>query len=213
MPKKSPGLERKADRAAKPPLVRCPWATKEPEITYHDVEWGVPQHDDTLLFELLSLEGAQAGLSWDTILRKRDGYRDAFASFDPAAVARFDSARIDALVLDPRIVRHRGKIVATVKNAAAFLDVQSAFGSFATYLWNFVEGHPIVTRWSATEDPPARTDLSDRVSADLKARGFTFVGSTIIYAYLQATGVVDDHRATCFRAGSQGKAKRRPLKF
>ncbi len=181
-------------------IERCPWATREPEITYHDAEWGVPQHDDCLLFELLTLEGAQAGLSWETILRKRDGYRAVFDGFDPAAVARFDQARIAALVADARIVRHRGKITSTVANASAFLAVQRAYGSFATYLWGFVDGRPVVTRRPAADPLPARTDLSDRVSADLRARGFTFVGSTIVYAYLQATGVVDDHRATCFRA-------------
>jgi len=191
---------RPKDEGATGLIERCPWATREPEITYHDTEWGVPQHDDPLLFELLTLEGAQAGLSWETILRKRDGYRTAFDGFDPAAVARFDQARIAALVADARIVRHRGKITSTVANARAFLAVQRAYGSFATYLWDFVDGQPVVTRCAATDSLPARTDLSDRVSADLRARGFTFVGSTIVYAYLQATGVVDDHRATCFRA-------------
>jgi len=199
-------------------IERCPWATREPEITYHDTEWGVPQHDDRLLFELLTLEGAQAGLSWETILRKRDGYRAVFDGFDPVAVARFDQARIDALVADARIdalvadaridalvadariVRHRGKITSTISNASAFLAVQRAYGSFAAYLWDFVDGRPVVTRRAAADPLPARTELSDRVSADLRARGFTFVGSTIVYAYLQATGVVDDHRATCFRA-------------
>ncbi len=191
---------RPRDEGSTESIERCPWATREPEITYHDTEWGVPQHDDRLLFELLTLEGAQAGLSWETILRKRDGYRAAFDGFDPAAVARFDQARIDALVADARIVRHRGKITSTVANASAFLAVQRAYGSFATYLWDFVNGRPVVTRRAAADLLPARTDLSDRVSADLRARGFTFVGSTIVYAYLQATGVVDDHRATCFRA-------------
>ncbi len=188
------------DEGSTGPIERCPWATREPEITYHDTEWGVPQHDDRLLFELLTLEGAQAGLSWETILRKRDGYRAVFDGFDPAPVARFDQARIAALVADARIVRHRGKITSTVANASAFLAVQRAYGSFATYLWDFVDGQPVVTRRAAADPLPACTDLSDRVSADLRARGFTFVGSTIVYAYLQATGVVDDHRATCFRA-------------
>lgn len=191
---------RPQDEGSTGSIERCPWATREPDITYHDTEWGVPQHDDRLLFELLTLEGAQAGLSWETILRKRDGYRAVFDGFDPAAVARFDQARIDALVADARIVRHRGKITSTVANASAFLGVQRAYGSFATYLWDFVAGRPVVTRRAAADPLPARTDLSDRVSADLRARGFTFVGSTIVYAYLQATGVVDDHRATCFRA-------------
>jgi DNA-3-methyladenine glycosylase I len=180
--------------------VRCPWARREPEISYHDTEWGVPQHDDRMLFELLTLEGAQAGLSWETVLKKRAGYRAAFAQFDPAAVAGFDDARIAALAADPSIVRHRGKIASTVANAAAFLRVQRECGSFADYLWRFVDGVPVVTRRPATEELPGRTPLSDRVSADLRKRGFTFVGSTTVYAFLQATGVVDDHRATCFRA-------------
>jgi DNA-3-methyladenine glycosylase I len=183
-------------------LQRCPWAKVEPEIGYHDREWGVPHHDDHELFELLVLEGAQAGLSWTTILRKREGYRLAFDGFDPALVARYDAARIEELVVNPAIVRHRGKIASAVANAAAFLDVQRAFGSFDAYLWGYVEGVPIVTRRSEDDEPPARTELSDRISADLRKRGFSFVGSTIVYAYLQATGVVDDHRATCFRGGA-----------
>ncbi|MGD0474208.1 MAG: DNA-3-methyladenine glycosylase I [Candidatus Velthaea sp.] len=189
--------------SAEPPaVVRCPWATREPEITYHDQEWGVAQHDDRMLFELLTLEGAQAGLSWDTILKKRAGYRALFAQFDPAAVARFSEKRIDKLVVDPRIVRHRGKIAATVANAAAFLRVQRERGSFDAYLWAFVGGVPVVTRRPPAEELPAKTPLSDAISADLRKRGFSFVGSTIVYAFLQATGVVDDHRSTCFRARS-----------
>jgi DNA-3-methyladenine glycosylase I len=191
-------------------VVRCPWATREPAIAYHDAEWGVPQHDDRMLFELLTLEGAQAGLSWDTILNKRAGYRAAFANFDPAVVARFDAARIEELVVNPQIVRHRGKIAATVANAAAFLRVQAEFGSFDAYLWKFVDGVPVVTRRPPTEELPGRTDLSDAISADLRKRGFTFVGSTIVYAFLQATGVVDDHRATCFRARKDTPARKRP---
>jgi DNA-3-methyladenine glycosylase I len=163
---------------------------------YHDTEWGVPQHDDRRLFEMLTLEGAQAGLSWATILRKRDAYRAAFADFDPAVVAGFDAARIEALATDPGIVRHRGKIASTVSNAAAFLAVQREFGSFAAYLWAYVDGRPVVNRATL----PARTELSDRISADLRNRGFKFVGSTIVYAFLQATGVVDDHQEGCFRA-------------
>jgi DNA-3-methyladenine glycosylase I len=186
--------------AREKPVVRCPWATREPAIAYHDTEWGVPQHDDRMLFELLTLEGAQAGLSWDTILNKRAGYRAAFENFDPAVVARFDARRVEELVVDSRIVRHRGKIAATIANAAAFLRLQSEFGSFDTYLWKFVGGAPVVTRRPPGQELPARTELSDAVSADLKKRGFTFVGSTIVYAFLQATGVVDDHRSTCFRA-------------
>jgi DNA-3-methyladenine glycosylase I len=181
---------------------RCPWAKAEPEIDYHDREWGVPHHAEHELFELLVLEGAQAGLSWTTILRKREGYRRAFDGFDPAIVARYDAARIEELVANPAIVRHRGKIASAVANAAAFLEVQHVFGSFDAYLWAFVDGTPIVTRRSDGDEPPARTELSDRISADLRKRGFTFVGSTIVYAYLQATGVVDDHRASCFRGSA-----------
>ena len=180
---------------------RCPWAAREPSITYHDTEWGVMQRDDHMLFELLTLEGAQAGLSWETILRKREGYRRAFAGFDPQAVAGFGPAEIDALVLDPAIVRHRGKIAACIGNARAFLAVQREFGRFVDYLWGFVDGTPVVTRRQPGEKLPARTPLSDAVSVDLKRRGFRFVGSTIVYAYLQATGVVDDHFSNCWRAG------------
>ena len=179
---------------------RCPWASREPSITYHDTEWGVKQRDDCMLFELLTLEGAQAGLSWETILRKRDGYRAAFARFDPDAVAAFGPADIDALLVNPAIVRHRGKIAACIGNARAFLAVQREFGSFAAYLWEFVDDTPVVTRRQPGEPMPPRTALSDRVSADLKRRGFRFVGSTIVYAYLQATGVVDDHVAECWCA-------------
>jgi DNA-3-methyladenine glycosylase I len=181
-------------------VVRCPWATREPEIAYHDTEWGVPEHDDHRLFELLTLEGAQAGLSWETVLKKRAGYRTAFAQFDPAAVARFDTARVDALVANRQIVRHRGKIASTISNAAAFLRVQAEFGSFAVYLWAFVGGIPVVTRRAADQELPGSTPLSDAISKDLGKRGFRFAGPTIVYAFLQATGVVDDHRATCFRA-------------
>jgi DNA-3-methyladenine glycosylase I len=192
------------------PLVRCPWATQEPAITYHDGEWGVPQHDDRMLFELLTLEGAQAGLSWDTILKKRAGYRLAFEHFDPVVVARFDAARVEELVANPQIVRHRGKIAATIANAAAFLRVQAEFGSFDRYLWAFVDGLPVVTRRLPAQDLPGSTALSDTISADLRKRGFTFVGSTIVYAFLQATGVVDDHRANCFRARNGKAARKRP---
>lgn len=180
--------------------VRCPWATKEPELTYHDTEWGIPVRDDRRLFEMITLEGAQAGLSWTTILRKRDHYRHVFDGFDPAVVERYDEKKIATLIADPGIVRHRGKIASTVKNASAFLDIQREFGSFATYLWRYVEGVPIVSRRALAAEPPARTELSDLISADLRKRGFSFVGSTIVYAFLQATGVVDDHRADCFRA-------------
>ncbi len=181
-------------------MTRCSWATTDAAIAYHDAEWGTAQHDDRMLFELLTLEGAQAGLSWETVLRKRAGYRALFADFDPAIVATFDDARLAELATDPRIVRHRGKIAATVGNARAFLAVQADCGSYDAYLWSFVNGRPVVTRRAAGEPLPATTPLAERISNDLRARGFTFVGPTIVYAYLQATGVVDDHAATCFRS-------------
>ena len=183
-----------------PDRPRCAWCTNDRLAAYHDAEWGVPVHDDQRLFELLTLEGAQAGLSWDVVLRKREGYRAAFAGFDPAAVARFDAARVDALVLNPGIVRHRGKIAATVTNARAFLDVQAEQGSFAAWLWRFVEGRPVVTRRLPGTHAPGTTPLSDRVSKELSRHGFRFVGPTITYAFLQASGVVDDHEAGCWRA-------------
>ncbi|WP_149537696.1 DNA-3-methyladenine glycosylase I [Siccirubricoccus phaeus] len=179
---------------------RCHWARDPFHHAYHDEEWGVPQHDDRMLFEMLTLEGAQAGLSWRTILGKRAGYRECFAGFDPAVVAGFDAAKVEELVQDARIVRHRGKIESTIGNARAFLEVQREFGSFDAWLWAFVDGKPVVTRREAGERIPARTELSDRISKALTKRGFRFVGSTIIYAYLQAVGVVDDHSAECFRA-------------
>jgi DNA-3-methyladenine glycosylase I len=181
-------------------VVRCPWAAKEPERTYHDEEWGVPVHDDRRLFELLTLEGAQAGLSWETILRKRDGYRRVFCDFDPVVVARFGADAIEAAVNDPGIVRHRGKITSTVSNASAFLAVMREYGSFDAYLWAFVDGRPRTSPGRDVEDVPATTALSDAVSRDLRKRGFRFVGSTTIQAFLQACGVLNDHRPTCFRA-------------
>ena len=180
--------------------VRCAWATREPLVAYHDDEWGVPTHDDRALFELLTLEGAQAGLSWETVLRKRDGYRRVFADFDPARVAAFGDAELAAAVADPGIVRHRGKIAATVSNAAAFLRVRRAHGSFDAYLWAFVAGVPVITREPEGTAVEPTSALSDTVSRDLRARGFTFVGSTIVQSFLQATGVRDDHRAQCFLA-------------
>ena len=181
-------------------IVRCPWAEREPERTYHDCEWGVPVHDDRLLFELLTLEGAQAGLSWRTILLKRAGYRRVFHRFEPAIVAALDDASIEAACKDPAIVRHRGKILSTVGNAAAFLAVAHEYGSFAAYLWAFVGDRPQTTRYADDDDVPTTSDLSDTVSSDLRKRGFRFVGSTIVQSFLQACGVRDDHRATCFRA-------------
>ena len=179
---------------------RCPWATSDPlYVAYHDNEWGVPVHDDRTLFEFLLLEGAQAGLSWITILRKRDAYRRAFANFDPAAVAAFDEERIAALLADPGIVRNRLKIRAAVDNARAFLAVQRELGSFNAYVWGFVGGQPIVNQWKSLREVPAETAESRALSADLKRRGFRFVGPTIIYAYMQAVGMVNDHLVTCFR--------------
>lgn len=178
---------------------RCSWVPEgDPEyLRYHDQEWGRPVHGDRLLFEMLTLEGAQAGLSWSTILRKRANYQKAFARFDPRKVARFDAACKAALLRNPGIVRNRLKIDSTVTNARAFLKVQREFGSFDRYLWSFVEGRP-VKRPRTSRTVPARTALSDRISKDLKKRGFRFVGSTIIYAYLQAVGVVNDHARDCF---------------
>ena len=168
---------------------------------YHDSEWGFPLHDDRALFELLSLEGAQAGLSWETVLRKREAYRAAFAGFDPVTVATFDDATIDTLVTNPGIVRHRGKIAATVGNARAFLAVQQAHGSFDAWLWRFVDGVPLATRRAAAEPPSATSPLSERVSKALRGLGFTFVGPTIVQAFLQAAGLLDDHDQDCFRRG------------
>jgi DNA-3-methyladenine glycosylase I len=179
---------------------RCGWARGiDPDyLRYHDKEWGRPVHDDIHLFEMLTLEGAQAGLSWSTILRKRDAYRKAFAGFDPKKVARFDAARRKALMADAGIVRNRLKIDSTVTNAKAYLEVQKEFGSFDRYLWAFVDGRPIVNRPRGMQEVPASTELSDRLSKDLKRRGFRFVGSTILYAFLQAVGVVNDHTRECF---------------
>jgi DNA-3-methyladenine glycosylase I len=182
-------------------LVRCPWVdlTKPDYVTYHDDEWGVPVHDERKLFEFLTLEAAQAGLSWYTILRKRANYRRAFAEFDPEKVARFTAAKIGRLLLDPGIVRNRLKIEAAVNNARKFLKVQDEFGTFDAYIWRFVDGKPIVNRLRTLKDYPGRTPISDVISKDLKHRGFRFVGSTIIYAHMQATGMVNDHTLDCFR--------------
>jgi DNA-3-methyladenine glycosylase I len=179
---------------------RCAWADSSPLMSeYHDREWGVPVHDDRALFELLTLEGAQAGLSWSTILNKRANYKIAFANFDPRKVARFDRRKITALMNDPGIVRNRLKIESTVSNARAVLEVQREFGSFDRYIWHFVDGTPICHRWRSPKQVPASTPLSDRISKDLKARGFRFVGTTICYAFMQASGMVDDHLTTCVR--------------
>lgn len=176
---------------------RCPWPTKLLDIEYHDSEWGVPVHDDRVRFEFLTLEGAQAGLSWSTILARRDGYRRAFAEWDVAAIAAFAEADVDRLVLDAGIIRHRGKIESTVTNARAFLAVQREFGSFDSYVWRFVGGAPIDGARQSMRDVPARSPESDALSKELVRRGFKFVGSTIMYAYMQATGLVNDHLTSC----------------
>ena len=180
--------------------VRCEWAgSRELDIRYHDEEWGVPTHDDRTLFEFLVLEGAQAGLSWSTILNKREGYRRAFADFDPARVARFTPKRVERLLADPGIVRNRLKIESTISNARAVLAVQEEHGSLDAYLWGFVDGEPIQSRWERLSDLPTSTPVSDALSKDLKRRGFRFVGTTIMYAFMQATGMVNDHVRSCFR--------------
>ena len=180
-------------------MKRCTWASNELNIPYHDSEWGVPVHDDRLLFEFLILEGAQAGLSWDTVLRKREAYREAFAGFDPAKVAGYSDAKLEKLMLNEGIIRNRLKIWSARSNAKAFLAVQKEFGSFDEYIWRFVGGKPIVNKREGLGDGPAKTEVSDAMSKDLRKRGFNFVGSTIMYAFMQATGMVNDHLTTCFR--------------
>lgn len=181
------------------PLTRCSWASNELSIRYHDEEWGVPTHDDHRLFEFLILEGAQAGLSWDTVLRKRENYRAAFDGFDPQMVAKYDRRKMQALLRDPGIIRNRLKIESAVKNAQAFLRVKDEFGSFDAYIWGFVGGRPKVNSWGPKAKIPASTHESDAMSKDLKKRGFAFVGTTICYAFMQAVGMVNDHRKGCFR--------------
>lgn len=187
--------------------MRCAWATTPLGIAYHDTEWGVPVHDEHRLFEFLILEGAQAGLSWETILRKRDAYRRAFAGFDPQRVARFSAKKISSLMRDEGIVRNRLKIESTVTNAKAFLAVQREFGSFDAYVWRLVGGKPMVNRRRRMGDVPAKTAESDALSKDLLKRGFKFAGSTICYAYMQAVGLVDDHVGGCFRKTGAESAK------
>ena len=187
-------------------LVRCAWARTPLGIDYHDREWGVPVHDDQVFFEFVTLEGAQAGLSWETILRKRDAYRKAFDDFDPERVARYTPKKRERLMADPGIVRNRLKIDSSVTNAAAFLDVRREFGSFDAYIWRFVDGTPRVNTVRALGDVPVSTPESDAMSRDLKRRGFRFVGTTICYAFMQATGMVNDHAVTCFRYREVGKA-------
>jgi DNA-3-methyladenine glycosylase I len=189
----------KKENKEKFPLVRCEWAIGELMIRYHDEEWGVPLHDDDKLFEFLILEGAQAGLSWETILNKRENYRAAFGGFDARRVARYDTREIAQLLKNPGIVRNRLKIASAIRNAQALLRVQKEFGSFDRYIWQFVNGQPKVNAWKSNQRRPARTAESDAMSKDLKKRGFNFVGSTICYAFMQAVGMVNDHMVQCFR--------------
>jgi DNA-3-methyladenine glycosylase I len=191
------------DRGEQP--VRCPWAEAELQHEYHDTEWGVPSHDDRHLFEMIILEGAQAGLSWATILNRRETYREAYGNFDPSAVARYDERKKARLLLNPGIIRNRLKVEASVLNARAFLAVQEEFGSFDRYLWGLVNGQPIRNAWTSQIQVPARTPVSDALSRDLKQRGFKFVGTTICYAFMQATGMVNDHLTTCPRHAACAK--------
>lgn len=182
------------------PLTRCEWSVSDPlYIQYHDEEWGVPAHDDQKLFEFLILEGMQAGLSWLTILCKRENFRKAFNNFDANKIARYNERKIETLMHDASIIRNRQKILATIDNARAFLKVQDEFGSFDKYIWGFVDGKPIRNEWTTLQEIPAKTPLSETISKDLIKRGFRFVGPTIVYAYMQATGMVNDHLVTCFR--------------
>lgn len=186
--------------------LRCSWATNQFSICYHDEEWGVPVHDERTLFEFLILEGAQAGLSWDTILKKRDNYRAAFDNFDPERVSRYNARKIQSLLRNPGIIRNRLKISSAVQNAKAFLDIQNEFGSFDHYIWAFVDRKPLINPWKSKQIP-ARTPLSDAISKDLRKRGFNFVGSTICYAFMQAVGIVNDHAKHCFRRSEIMKSK------
>jgi DNA-3-methyladenine glycosylase I len=188
-------------------MLRCDWARTEPIISYHDKEWGVPLHDDRRLFEFLVLEGAQAGLSWETILKKRDNYRAAFSDFVPDTVARFTGKRTEKLLANPGIIRNRLKIEAAVQNARCYINVQSEFGSFDAYAWNFVGGRAIQNQWKDHREIPAKTSESEAMSRDLARRGFKFVGPTICYAYMQAVGMVNDHLTYCFRYENIKKLK------
>ena len=189
-------------------MPRCPWATAEPNITYHDEEWGVPVHDDRLLFEFLILEGAQAGLSWNTILKKRENYRKALDGFRAEKVARYGARDVQRLLGNAGIVRNRLKIAAAIENAKMFLAVRKGFGTFDAYLWSFVGGKPLQNRWRTMAQVPGRTAESDAMSRDLRRRGFKFVGSTICYALMQATGIVNDHLVTCPRHAELGGIRR-----
>jgi len=194
------------------PVVRCSWARTELSIRYHDEEWGVPCHDDRTLFEFLILEGAQAGLNWEIVLRKRPNYRAAFDAFDPHRIAVYNRPKIRALMRDPGIIRNQRKILSTVENAKAFLEVQREFGSFDRYIWRFVGGEPRVNAWRSAKDLPASTAESDAMSKDLRKRKFAFVGSTICYAFMQAMGLVNDHMAGCFRGPAIAQMNRRNRK-
>ncbi len=196
----------KPGSGSKRQLKRCPWSldVSDAYLAYHDREWGVPARDDLKQFEFLILEGAQAGLSWSTVLHKREGYRKAFAAFDPVKVSRFTDKRLEKLVQNPAIIRNRLKISAAVSNARAFLEVQAEFGSFCNYIWGFVDGMPVQNRWRTQQQVPATSPISDALSKDLKKRGFKFVGSTIIYAHMQATGMVNDHVTSCYRYAECG---------
>jgi DNA-3-methyladenine glycosylase I len=185
--------------ASEKKIIRCGWATNDLAVLYHDREWGVPQHDDRILFEFLVLEGAQAGLSWDTILRKRENYRAVFDNFDVNKISRYNQRKLDSLMRNEGIVRNRLKILSVVKNAKAFLEVQKEFGTFDRYVWQFVGGKPRVNTLKSLQQIPSRTAESDALSKDLKKRGFTFIGSTICYAFMQAVGMANDHLVTCFR--------------
>jgi DNA-3-methyladenine glycosylase I len=191
-------------------MFRCPWAKTELYIQYHDTEWGVPVHDDRMLFEFLILEGAQAGLSWETILKKRENYRRAFDNFDPAVVAGYSQKKHQGLLANSGIVRNRLKIEAAVQNAKAFLGVQDEIGTFDAYIWRFVGSEPRQNAWKSIKEVPAKTPESDAMSKDLKGRGFKFVGSTICYAFMQAVGMVNDHLVECFRHGELSKKARKP---
>jgi len=192
-----------------PNLIRCSWASNPLSIRYHDEEWGLPQHDDRILFEFLLLEGAQAGLSWDTILQKRENYRAAFDGFDPERIAHYDRRKMQSLLRNPGIIRNRLKIASAAQNAKAFLRVQKEFGSFDHYIWQFTGGKPRLNAWRSNQQVPAHTAESDAMSKDLKKRGFNFVGSTICYAFMQAVGIVNDHRVDCFRYARLSQAGRR----
>lgn len=188
---------------------RCPWAKSDLTIDYHDREWGVPVHDERMLFEFLILEGAQAGLSWETVLKKRASYREAFDDFDPQVMAKYGSKKVAALLANPGIIRNRLKVQAAIQNAQALLALQGEVGSFDEYLWRFVEGRTKQNAWKSLRDVPAQTPESDALSKDLKRRGFTFVGSTICYAFMQAVGMVNDHLVDCFRHAELNKPRRR----